>query len=301
MRKKNGHPVSDSFPDKVFNVTITIITFIFIILCAYPLIYVVSASFSDPMDIFAGKVWLLPSSPTLKGYKTVFDYPDVWTGYGNSVFYTVFGTLINVFMTVLAAYPLSRKDLKYRKPIIMLFTFTMLFNAGMIPNYLLIRDLHLLNTRWALLLPGAISVYNMIIVRTFFMSNIPDELLESARLDGCSDFRFLLNIVLPLSGAVIAVITLYYAVGHWNQYFNAVLYLTDKNTYPLQVFLRNILLENSINDLSAGSVANESERTYLNELLKYSLIVVASAPLLAVYPFIQKYFVKGVMIGAVKG
>lgn len=301
MRKKNGHPVSDSFPDKVFNVTITIITFIFIILCAYPLIYVVSASFSDPMDIFAGKVWLLPSSPTLKGYKTVFDYPDVWTGYGNSVFYTVFGTLINVFMTVLAAYPLSRKDLKYRKPIIMLFTFTMLFNAGMIPNYLLIRDLHLLNTRWALLIPGAISVYNMIIVRTFFMSNIPDELLESARLDGCSDFRFLLNIVLPLSGAVIAVITLYYAVGHWNQYFNAVLYLTDKNTYPLQVFLRNILLENSINDLSAGSVANESERTYLNELLKYSLIVVASAPLLAVYPFIQKYFVKGVMIGAVKG
>ena len=301
MRKKNGHPVSDSFPDKVFNVTITIITLIFIILCAYPLIYVVSASFSDPMDIFAGKVWLLPSSPTLKGYKTVFDYPDVWTGYGNSVFYTVFGTLINVFMTVLAAYPLSRKDLKYRKPIIMLFTFTMLFNAGMIPNYLLIRDLHLLNTRWALLIPGAISVYNMIIVRTFFMSNIPDELLESARLDGCSDFRFLLNIVLPLSGAVIAVITLYYAVGHWNQYFNAVLYLTDKNTYPLQVFLRNILLENSINDLSAGSVANESERTYLNELLKYSLIVVASAPLLAVYPFIQKYFVKGVMIGAVKG
>ena len=301
MRKKNGHPVSDSFPDKVFNVTITIITFIFIILCAYPLIYVVSASFSDPMDIFAGKVWLLPSSPTLKGYKTVFDYPDVWTGYGNSVFYTVFGTLINVFMTVLAAYPLSRKDLKYRKPIIMLFTFTMLFNAGMIPNYLLIRDLHLLNTRWALLIPGAISVYNMIIVRTFFMSNIPDELLESARLDGCSDFRFLLNIVLPLSGAVIAVITLYYAVGHWNQYFNAVLYLTDKNTYPLQVFLRNILLENSINDLSAGSVVNESERTYLNELLKYSLIVVASAPLLAVYPFIQKYFVKGVMIGAVKG
>ncbi len=301
MRKKNGHPVSDSFPDKVFNVTITIITFIFIILCAYPLIYVVSASFSDPMDIFAGKVWLLPSSPTLKGYKTVLDYPDVWIGYGNSVFYTVFGTLINVFMTVLAAYPLSRKDLKYRKPIIMLFTFTMLFNAGMIPNYLLVRDLHLLNTRWALLIPGAISVYNMIIVRTFFMSNIPDELLESARLDGCSDFRFLLNIVLPLSGAVIAVITLYYAVGHWNQYFNAVLYLTDKNTYPLQVFLRNILLENSINDLSAGSVANESERTYLNELLKYSLIVVASAPLLAVYPFIQKYFVKGVMIGAVKG
>ena len=301
MRKKNGHPVSDSFPDKVFNVTITIITFIFIILCAYPLIYVVSASFSDPMDIFAGKVWLLPSSPTLKGYKAVFDYPDVWIGYGNSVFYTVFGTLINVFMTVLAAYPLSRKDLKYRKPIIMLFTFTMLFNAGMIPNYLLVRDLHLLNTRWALLIPGAISVYNMIIVRTFFMSNIPDELLESARLDGCSDFRFLLNIVLPLSGAVIAVITLYYAVGHWNQYFNAVLYLTDKNTYPLQVFLRNILLENSINDLSAGSVVNESERTYLNELLKYSLIVVASAPLLAVYPFIQKYFVKGVMIGAVKG
>ncbi len=301
MSKNKNALIADSLPDKIFNVFITIITFLFTVACAYPLIYVLSASFSDPMDIFAGRVWLLPVNPNLKGYETIFAYKDIWVGYGNSVFYTVFGTLINVFMTVLAAYPLSRKDLKYQKPIIMMFTFTMLFNAGMIPNYLLIRDLGILNTRWALLLPGAISVYNMIIVRTFFRSNIPDELLESARLDGCSDFTFLLKIVLPLSGAVIAVISLYYAVGHWNQYFNAVLYLTDKKIYPLQVFLRNILLQTSINDVSAGSVANETERTYLNELLKYSLIVVASAPLLAIYPFIQKYFVKGVMVGAVKG
>ena len=300
MSKKNNL-IADSLPDKVFNVVITILTLFFTVICAYPIIYVISASFSNPQDLFAGRVWLWPVNVTLKGYSAVFEYKDVWIGYANSVFYTVFGTLINIVMTVLCAYPLSRKDLKYQRPIIMMFTFTMLFNAGMIPNYLLIRDLGLLNTRWALLLPGAISVYNMIIVRTFFQSNIPDELLESARLDGCSDITFLLKIVLPLSGSVIAVITLYYAVGHWNQYFNAIMYLTDKNTYPLQVFLRNILLKNSINDVSAGSVANETERTYLNELLKYSLIVVASVPLLIIYPFIQKHFVKGVMIGAVKG
>ena len=300
MSKKNNL-IADSLPDKVFNVVITILTLFFIVICAYPIIYVISASFSNPQDIFAGRVWLFPVNVTFKGYSAVFEYKDVWIGYANSVFYTVFGTLINIVMTVLCAYPLSRKDLKYQRPIIMMFTFTMLFNAGMIPNYLLIRDLGLLNTRWALLLPGAISVYNMIIVRTFFQSNIPDELLESARLDGCSDITFLLKIVLPLSGSVIAVLTLYYAVGHWNQYFNAIMYLTDKNTYPLQVFMRNILLKNSINDVSAGSVANETERTYLNELLKYSLIVVASVPLLIIYPFIQKHFVKGVMIGAVKG
>jgi len=301
MSKNKNKLIADSLPDKIFNVSITIVTLLFTLLCAYPLIYVVSASFSDPMDIFAGRVWLLPVNPTLKGYKAVFDYKDIWIGYANSVFYTVVGTAINIFMTVLAAYPLSRKDLKYQKPIVMLFTFTMLFSAGMIPNYLLIRNLGLLNTRWALLIPGSISVYNMIIVRTFFRTNIPDELLESARLDGCSDITFLIKIVLPLSGAVIAVVTLYYAVGHWNQYFNAVMYLTDKKTYPLQVFLRNILLENGINDVTSGSVANETERMYLNELLKYALIVVASAPLLAAYPFIQKYFVKGVMIGSVKG
>lgn len=300
MSKKNNL-IADSLPDKIFNVVITILTLFFTVICAYPIIYVISASFSNPQDLFAGRVWLFPVNVTFKGYSAVFEYKDVWIGYANSVFYTVFGTLINIVMTVLCAYPLSRKDLKYQRPIIMMFTFTMLFNAGMIPNYLLIRDLGLLNTRWALLLPGAISVYNMIIVRTFFQSNIPDELLESARLDGCSDITFLLKIVLPLSGSVIAVITLYYAVGHWNQYFNAIMYLTDKNTYPLQVFLRNILLKNSINDVSAGSVANETERTYLNELLKYSLIVVASVPLLIIYPFIQKHFVKGVMIGAVKG
>nr|MBQ4455433.1 carbohydrate ABC transporter permease [Clostridia bacterium] len=301
MKKRIKNSIGDSAPDVVFNIIIKILTFMIMIVCLYPLIYVLSASFSDPMEIFAGRVWLLPKSPTIKGYSTVFAYKDVWIGYGNSLLYTVAGTAINVFMTVLAAYPLSRKDLKYQKPIVMLFTFTMLFNAGMIPNYLVIRDLHLLNTRWAILIPGAINVYNMIIVRTFFRTTIPDELLESAKLDGCSDFRFLIYIVLPLSGAVVAVVALYYAVAHWNQYFNAMLYLNEKKYYPLQVFLRTILLANSINDMSAGSVANETERTYLNELLKYSLIVVASAPLLIAYPFVQRYFVKGVMIGAVKG
>jgi len=213
----------------------------------------------------------------------------------------VLGTLINVVMTLVCAYPLARKGLPHRKTLTFFFTFTMLFSGGMIPNYLLLRDLNMLNTVWAMLVPGAISVYSMIIARTFISTSIPDELLEAAQIDGCNDFRFFFLFVLPLSKAVIAVIAMQYAVGHWNAYFNAFIYLTKKELYPLQVFLREILV---MNQIAANNILDPEAAVAMQglaDLLKYSLIVISSAPILCIYPFFQKYFVKGVMIGSIKG
>lgn len=286
--------------DKVFTIINYTFATLFFLAVLYPLINVVSSSFSSPEALISGKVWLFPVGFSLEGYKAVLAYKNVWLGYGNSLFYTVFGTLLNVAVTVIAAYPLSRKDFRGRNIIMFVFTFTMLFSGGMIPSYLLVKSLGLMNSRLALIIPGAMSVYNVIVVRTFFTTNISDELLESAKLDGCSDFRFLASIVLPLSGAVIAVITLWYSVGHWNGFFDALLYLTDKNKYPLQIFLREILLLNTVDELSANLV-EESKRIYMSELLKYALIIVATLPLLIMYPVVQKYFVKGVMVGSIKG
>ncbi|MCR8629967.1 carbohydrate ABC transporter permease [Paenibacillus radicis (ex Xue et al. 2023)] len=286
--------------DKMFTILISILSFIILLAVSYPLIYVISASFSSPGALMSGRVWLLPVEPGLEGYKAVVAYKNVWTGYANSLFYTIIGTCINVVLTIAAAYPLSRKDLSGRKFILLLFTFTMIFSGGMIPTYLLVKDLGLLNTRWALLIPNALSVFNVIVAMSFFRSNIPDELLESAKIDGCSNFRFMTSIVLPVSGAIIAVISLFYAVDHWNSFFDALLYLSDKNKYPLQIFLREILLLNTSDNLTLD-VADQNQRLYLNELLKYSLIIFASLPLIITYPFVQKHFVKGVMIGSLKG
>ncbi|NOU91666.1 ABC transporter permease subunit [Paenibacillus sp. LMG 31456] len=293
IRKETGS-------DKVFTVLISILSGIILLAVSYPLIYVISASFSSPGALMSGRVWLLPVEPSLEGYKAVIAYKNVWTGYANSLFYTIIGTCINVVLTIAAAYPLSRKDLSGRKVILLLFTFTMIFSGGMIPTYLLVKDLGLLNTRWALLIPNALSVFNVIVAMSFFRSNIPDELLESAKIDGCSNFRFMTSIVLPVSGAIIAVISLFYAVDHWNSFFDALLYLSDKNKYPLQIFLREILLLNTSDNLTLD-VADQNQRLYLNELLKYSLIIFASLPLIIMYPFVQKHFVKGVMIGSLKG
>lgn len=267
----------------------------------YPLVYIVSASFSSASAVNKGKVWLWPVDFSTYSYQYLLSYKTVWIGYANTLFYTVFGTAINVFVTMLCAYPLARKGLVGRGPITFLFTFTMLFNAGMIPNYILMRDLGLLNTRWALLLPGALSAYNMIVARTFLQDTIPEALLEASKLDGCTDIQYLWHVVLPLSKAVIAVITMYYAVGHWNSYFNAFLYLSERSLYPLQIFLRQILVESSFDTSDITDPDMLAQLQGLQELLKYSVIVVASAPLLCVYPFVQKYFVKGVMIGSVKG
>lgn len=299
--RTGGSKIKRSGSDKIFDGIVLVLLTLLLIMVLYPLIYIVSASFSSASAVSTGKVILLPVDFSLEGYKAVFENKDIWLGYKNTIIYTVCGTFINVSVTLMAAYPLSRKDLKGKGFFTFFFTFTMLFGGGMIPNYILVRDLHLMNTRWAILLPGALSVYNMIVARTFIQGNIPNELLEASQLDGCSDTKYFFKIILPLSKAVIAVLVLFYGVGHWNAYFNAFLYLNDKALYPLQTFLREILVNNTIDMNSFADPSLMEAKQGLADLLKYSLIIVASAPVLCVYPFAQKYFVKGVMIGSVKG
>lgn len=289
--------------DVGFNIVNYTILTVILLIVAYPLIYIVSASFSSTAAVMANRVWLWPVEPSLKGYEAVFNNKDILTGFGNSIFYTLAGTFVNLVVTLAAAYPLSRRDLRPRNFIMLVFSFTMFFAGGMIPSYLLVSNLGLLNTRWSVILPGALNVYNMIIARQFFASNIPTELLEASQLDGCSDFQFIFRVVVPLSGAIVAVLGLFFAVGHWNAYFSALLYIGDRKKYPLQVFLREILIQNTIDASMTGSVSIEDEvvKQGLEDLLKYSLIIVASVPVLIIYPFVQKYFVKGVMIGSLKG
>ena len=289
--------------DRLFDGCVYILLGTALILVSYPLIYIVSASFSDSLAVISGRMVLWPVGFNLEGYKAVFREASVMTGYLNSLVYTVLGTLLNIVMTILAAYPLSRPDLYGKRPLTMLFLFVMLFNAGMIPNYMLVRDLGLMNTRMAMIFPTALSIYNMIIAKSFFQNTIPIDLLEAAKLDGCSDFRFVTSIVLPLSSSIVAVLAIFYGIAHWNAYFPALLYLNDRSMYPLQLVLRDILLQNQMSPEMLASINPEdaAARESLSELLKYSLIVVASAPMMIIYPFVQKYFVKGMMIGAVKG
>ena len=289
------------FEDKVYYTTVYSISFLLLVIVLYPMVLILSSSFSSPIAVSTGQVILLPVDPGLQGYKAVFKDSRILIGYRNTIFYTVAGTLINVFMTLICAYPLARKKLPHRGAITFLFTFTMIFSGGMIPNYILLRDLHMLNTIWAMIIPGAISVYSMIITRTFIATSIPDELLEATQIDGCNDFKYFFLFVLPLSKAVIAVIAMQYAVGHWNAYFNAFIYLTRKELYPLQVFLREILIMNQIIASDIADPETAAAMQGLADLLKYSLIVISSAPILCIYPFFQKYFVKGVMIGSIKG
>lgn len=290
-----------SMSDKTFEIVLTIIISIIGIVVAYPLIYILASSFSSPEAVMSGKVWLFPVDFNLEGYKAVFRTNDVLIGYRNSLFYMVLGTVINVIMTLITAYPLSRSDMPGQGLLMMLFTFTMIFSGGMIPGYLLVKDLGMLNTVWSMVIPGAMTVHNMIITRTFIINTIPKEMRDAAQIDGCSDIQYFSKMVLPLSGSVIAVITLYYAVGHWNAYMNAFMYLTDKELYPLQIFLRQILISNQVEaELLVDEFGNAMTQG-LSELLKYSLIVVASFPVMMIYPLVQKHFVKGVMIGAVKG
>lgn len=287
--------------DRIFFAVIYAALLILLIVILYPLVYVVSSSFSSPSAVLAGKVRLLPVDFSLEGYRTVFQNKNIWIGYQNTIIYTVTGTIVNVFMTMVCAYPLARKDLPYQGPIMMLFTFTVFFSGGMIPNYILMKNLNLIDNRLVMILPGMISVYNMIIARTFLRNTIPAELLEASQVDGCSDVRFFLKIALPISKACLAVTALYYAVGHWNAYFNAFMYLNDRNLYPLALFLREILISNQLAE-SMNLDADMMEKLLgLADVLKYALIVVSTAPILLIYPFAQKYFVQGVMIGAVKG
>lgn len=293
--------IRDTAGDRLFMAfNYLVLTLLFVVIL-YPLIYVVSASFSSGQAVTSGRVWFWPVEPTLAGYEAIFKNRGVLLGFYNSLFYTVVGTLINVVMTILAAYPLSRPELPGRRVIAFLFFFTLLFSGGLIPTYLVVRDLGMLSTRWAMLIPGALSVWNVLIARTFFENNIPRELREAAELDGCDDFNFLWRVVLPLSGSILAVLALFYGVGHWNSYFSALIYLYDQNLWPLQLVLRNILIQNQVDPGMVVDARDMAAKAQLRELLKYSLIVVATVPLLIVYPFVQRHFVKGVMIGSVKG
>ncbi|MGN0745842.1 MAG: carbohydrate ABC transporter permease [Aristaeellaceae bacterium] len=276
---------------------------VLLLLCAiiiYPLILVVSNSVSDPKAVIAGKVVLFPVGFSMESYTKILQNDDIVRSFFNSVRYTVAGTALNVALTVMAAYPLSQKQLRGRKVFMLMATFTMFFSGGMIPTFLVVRKMKLMNTIGAMILPGAINTYNMIITKTFFENNIPQELQEAARFDGCSHVKFLIYIGLPLSVTIIAIISMFYAVGHWNAYLTPLLYFSKSELYPLQVVLRDILQSSQVADMTTTDVVL-SERFYEIERLKYATIVVASLPLMIVYPFIVKYFEKGVMLGALKG
>ncbi len=287
--------------DKAFDFINYIFMLFLAIIILYPLYFVLVASITDPDIVNTGEVLLYPKELFLDGYEKIFEYEPLWTGYLNSIIYMVIGTAINIALTVSSAYALSRSDLPARGFFILVFFFTMLFNGGIIPTYLLVDDLGIMDTILAMVLPNAISVWNVIIAKNFFQSNIPHELLEAARIDGCNDFKFFFGIVLPTSGVIVAVLTLFYAVGHWNSYFQALMYLTTEDKYPLQIVLRNLLIINTASSSMITDPLSLAAKVKLAEQLKYGIIVVSSLPLLILYPFLQRYFVKGVMVGSIKG
>ncbi|MGG3310094.1 carbohydrate ABC transporter permease [Paenibacillus lautus] len=291
--------VKEAANERVFDVIIYVIASIIIVIVLYPLIFIVSASFSDPTRVLNGEVWLLPKSVTLDAYANILQNEKIWIGYRNTILYTIVGTVINIIMTILAAYPLSRPDLPGRNAIMVFITLTMFFSGGLIPTYLLVKDLGMVDTMWALIVPGAIATYNLIVMRTYFQSSIPWELQEAAHIDGCSNWRLLFSIILPLSKPILAVMVLFYAVGHWNSFFNALIYIRNENLHPLQLVLREILLISQSASVD-GSVGLE-DKILLAESIKYAVIIVSSLPVLLMYPFVQRHFVKGVMIGSIKG
>lgn len=287
--------------DAIFQGAVYAITFIVCIIALYPLIYAVSASFSNPARILGGDVVLWPVEFTTNAYRRVFASSDIMTGYRNTIIYTVIGTTVNMIATIMAAYPLSLPNLKGRNVITFFITFTMFFSAGMIPTYLNIKSLGLLNNPMVLILPGAINVSNMLIMRNYFINSIPSALREAADIDGASPFTTMTRIVLPLSKSILIVIVLYYMVGHWNSYFNAMMYLRDRDMQPLQVFLREILVLTQMGDLEEQAGIDDQSVYMLYAALKYAIIVVSAVPLLIIYPMVQKFFERGIMMGSLKG
>ncbi|MBQ3079484.1 MAG: carbohydrate ABC transporter permease [Clostridia bacterium] len=291
--------------DVVFDTINLLLMCVIIFVCAYPIYYTIVASFSDPNAVIGGKVFLWPIGYTLDSYRSVLNYSQVWTGYRNTILYTAIGTVYNLFLLLPASYALSRKTLKGRGLITGYFVFTMYFGGGTIPFYLVIKSLGLIDTPAVMIIPGAFSVYNMIITRTNFQS-FPETLREAAKVDGAGEFRIFMQIILPLSGAIISVMALYHAVGHWNSYFNGLLFLNSQKYFPLQLVMRQVLLMNQsisldVTGMSTEELADLLRRQRLAETMKYSLIIIANLPILIAYPFVQKYFVKGVMIGSIKG
>ena len=289
--------------DSLFDAVNLLIMLILLVVFVWPLWFVVIASVSDPGEVWQGHVILFPRGITLDAYEEVVQYKTIWTGYLNTLLYTLLGTAINMALTVCGAYPLSRKDFPPRKILIFILMVTMYFSGGLIPTYLVVNRLGLIDTVWAMVIPNAISVFNIIITRTYFMNSIPASLQEAATLDGASSFQYLIRVVLPLSKPILAVVGLYYAVGHWNDFYSALIYIYDDSMLPLQSFLRDILMSTklTLNNMSGVDMATAAAKAQLAQTLKYSVIIVSTVPVLCIYPFIQKYFVKGVMIGSVKG
>lgn len=303
MEKTAGVKPRKVTQDIVFNAIVVLILLFLIVIMAYPIYFVLVASFSDPTYVNNGEMLLYPKGFTLLGYEKVFEESRVWIGYGNTLLYTVLGTALGVFFTMMAGFSLSRRELPFRNVIMGYFVFTMYFSGGLIPYYMVIKSLNLTNTRFLMVIISSIAVYNIIITRSFMLSNVAEELRDAARIDGCGDGRFFFQIVMPLSKAIAAVLVLYLAVTYWNSYFNPMIFLTGRSKYPLALYLREILLTVSTN--AQASVTSDASAAAMlqkmSQVIKYGIIVVSTLPIICVYPFLQKYFVKGVMIGSVKG
>ncbi|WP_127537854.1 carbohydrate ABC transporter permease [Paenibacillus illinoisensis] len=298
--------IQETRQDKIFLTLNYIYVTIAFLLVAYPLVYMISASISNPKEVASGAMWLFPKDITFEGYERVLQDQRIWSGYANTILYTVVGTAVNLAVTIPAAYALSRRDLVGRGFFMGVFMFTMFFGGGLVPSYLLIKELGMINSMWALILPSAASVWNIIVSRTFFQGTIPSELQEAAQMDGCSNFKLFFKIVLPLSMPIIAVMALFYGVGHWNSYFSAMIYLNDSAKYPLQLVLRQILVLQEMSAQGSGMMDGSSASALNNKaevaaLVRYAVIIVPTLPVIIIYPFLQRYFVQGVMIGSVKG
>ncbi len=303
MKRNTKRRMRISTGDRIYLYSVYLFLLVFTGCILYPLLYVVSCSFSSPEALMQGRVFFLPVEPGLQGYTAVFNNNRVWRGYGNTILYTVTGTVVATAVTMIASFVLSRREFPLRKFMTAFFMVTMFIGGGTIPMYLWLKTMHMLNTIWALVLPGAVSVWMVIVGKTFLRSTIPEELFEATCLDGGSYIQYFVRVVLPLSKPIIAVMALNFALGHWNSYYSALIYLKSAEKYPLQIVLRDILIQNSVDlaSMVGTDINSRLHQQYLSELLKYSLIIVSSLPLLTVYPFLQKYFIKGTMIGSVKG
>ena len=290
-----------SLEDKIVTFVISAFLTLITLVILYPIVYVVSASFSEPQAVISGRVKLFPVDFTLRGYEAVFKNGKLINGFMNSIFYVAVSLVLNLTMTMLCAYPLSRKEFTARGWVSLFFVFTMYFSGGMVPSYILVNKLQLLNTRWAMIIPTAMSTYNMIICRTYIMNNIPDDLYEAGQIDGCTPFRYMLQVIVPLSKSILAVLLLYYGVAKWNDYYNAMIYLYKDNLQPLTMVMREILILGEVDMTKVSNADAVAKLQGMSELLKYATIVVASLPVVMLYPAIQKHLVKGVMVGAVKG
>ena len=287
-------------PDRILLAGVWILLLLIMLVILVPILFILASSFSSPDAVSAGKVLLWPVDFSLAGYEVIFQSPNILRGFLNSIAYTFMATVVGVGLTLLAGYPLSRKDLKIRGPVMFLFTVTMFFNGGMIPTYLVVSQLNLIDSFWAMILPTAMGVWNVILIKTYIQSSIPLEIYESASIDGCSDWKYFINMVIPLSKPIIAVMVLLYAVGKWNDFMSGLLYINTTSKYPLQLILRNILVMNDSTGM-AMNLTEQMSRQAMKNLMQYSLIIVSSVPVMILYPFIQKHFVKGIMMGSIKG